>query len=223
MKTRILMSVLAIGLSIALIGGATMAWFTDEAEVPEATFTAGTVEIDVDGPFDGNMEGFVAENVNPGDEYEVKWVIRNAGTKDAEIRVSLNGLWEATDDQNLLERLVDGNQEYLTSVLNGELEEEKVVDWEIEGFNDIWKIYKDSDGEEWLYYADGPLKGTYGREEEEEDEITLTLKITFDGPDMDNKYMDAKFTVEGFVEAIQASNDAPAEVWGGYWNPESEV
>ena len=45
MKTRILMSVLAIGLSIALIGGATMAWFTDEAGPVEATFTAGTVDI----------------------------------------------------------------------------------------------------------------------------------------------------------------------------------
>ena len=32
MKTKILMSVLAIGMAIALISGATMAWFTAEAD-----------------------------------------------------------------------------------------------------------------------------------------------------------------------------------------------
>ena len=44
-KTRIFTSLLAIAFAAAMIGGATMAWFTAEAEGPEATFTAGTVNI----------------------------------------------------------------------------------------------------------------------------------------------------------------------------------
>jgi predicted ribosomally synthesized peptide with SipW-like signal peptide len=93
MKTKILMSVLAIGLAIALIGGATMAWFTDRVEMEPAVFTAGTVEIAVNGPYDGELDVFEAENVNPGDNYSVKWVIENAGTKKAELRVSLEEVW----------------------------------------------------------------------------------------------------------------------------------
>jgi len=44
-KTKIFMSMLVIALAAALVGGATMAWFTDEATNVGNTFTAGTVDI----------------------------------------------------------------------------------------------------------------------------------------------------------------------------------
>ena len=226
MKTRILMSVLAIGLSIALIGGATMAWFTDEADVPEATFTAGTVDIEVtEGEtFISGLNSANFDNVNPGDEYEVNWTIKNMGTKDAEIRIFLEAVWEPVLEGDLLNRLLNefgiGTREDLKEKLKEEIG--PVIDYEIEGMDDYWEIYKDGEDKSWLYYVGGPLDGTYGREEEEVDEIELTLEIEFVGEKMDNKYMGATFTVDGLVEAIQASNDAPAEVWGGDWAEQTE-
>lgn len=41
-------TVIAVALSAALVGGATLAWFTDQKEIAQATFQAGTVEIDAD-------------------------------------------------------------------------------------------------------------------------------------------------------------------------------
>jgi predicted ribosomally synthesized peptide with SipW-like signal peptide len=48
MKSKLTMGVFALALVAALIAGATSAWFTAEAEVPEVEFTAGTLEINVD-------------------------------------------------------------------------------------------------------------------------------------------------------------------------------
>lgn len=215
MKTRILMSVLAIGLSIALIGGATMAWFTDEAEVPEATFTAGTVEIDVDGSFDGEMNDFVAGNVNPGDSYDVKWDIKNNGTKKAQIRISLDDIWESiTDDDDLKARLLseyvcDDDVELLAKLNTENLD--TVPGIEINGLGTIWKEVTES-GQKWLYYYDE------SKLEDERyfgvgDTVTLSLTVTFDGTDMDNKYMGATYKIRGNVEAVQASNHAPYHQW----------
>ena len=44
-----LVSLLVIALAAAVIGGATMAWFTDSAESKDVTFTAGTLDITVSG------------------------------------------------------------------------------------------------------------------------------------------------------------------------------
>jgi predicted ribosomally synthesized peptide with SipW-like signal peptide len=41
MKSRMLISMLVIALAAAVIGGATMAWFTDEDTAGPVTFTAG--------------------------------------------------------------------------------------------------------------------------------------------------------------------------------------
>ena len=49
MKKKMLLIILSVAVCIALIGGATMAWFTSEAETNDAVFTAGTVEIEADG------------------------------------------------------------------------------------------------------------------------------------------------------------------------------
>ncbi|MGI6703790.1 MAG: TasA family protein [Clostridia bacterium] len=89
MKTRILMSVLAIGLSIALIGGATMAWFTSESEPLATAFTAGTVEIERDATWGGVIDG----NWNPGDIDDLAAKFLYTGTKDAFVRVKVELGW----------------------------------------------------------------------------------------------------------------------------------
>ncbi len=202
MKTKILMSVLAIGMAIALIGGATMAWFTDEAEVTPAEFTAGTVIVDADGPEYFPAEGKFFENVNPGDCGRVEWTIINEGTKAAEIRVKLEEAWE--DDGLSTENF------FYAPAPNS--------DWVM--------YYEEEEGEDkgiWLYYTGGPVAGTYGLGEGEAPEsVELELVVYFDGELTDDTYQGKKFELSGKVYAIQASNDAPLEVWGEAWDVVTE-
>jgi len=197
MKTRILMGVLAIVMAAALIAGATMAWFTDSAEVPTAQFTAGTVEVNVDEEPDfQTMEGRSINNVNPGDCARVTWKIINEGTKKAELRVKLDEAWE------------------------DELSTENVYYAPVEGSK--WVMY-DEDGEIWLYYTGGPVRGTYNYENNDPENplepvtVELTLVVAFDGPATGNEYQGKEFTLSGEVQAIQATNGAPAAEWGDAW------
>ncbi len=82
---KLLISILSVALGAALIYGATMAWFTDEADVAETTFTAGTVDITAAGSFDADT--YNIENVNPGDDFSGSWTFKNAGTKRIMLRI----------------------------------------------------------------------------------------------------------------------------------------
>ena len=49
--------------------------------------------------------------------------------------------------------------------------------------------------------------------------VKLRLVVYFDGELTDDEYQAAVFTINGDVEAVQASNGAPASVWGAEgWN-----
>ena len=219
MKTKILMSVLARGTAIALTGGATMAWCPDRLEMEPTVFTAGTVEIDVDGPFDGELDelqAFEAENVNPGDKYSVKWVIKNAGTKKAELRVSLEEVWYIDEEDYAVlgarfERLKEEYEvlsiEDLEALLD--VDETPIISFDEEE----WALRKDDEGT-WLYYIAGPVDAG--------NSVDLLLDVYFEPAETDNKYMGAKFKLGGFVDAIQASNGAPKSEWDPAWSAVKE-
>ena len=59
LQRKMLMSIASVLVLVALIAGATMAWFTD-SETVAATFTAGTVDVGINEPTD-------IEIINPGD------------------------------------------------------------------------------------------------------------------------------------------------------------
>lgn len=86
MKSRMLISMLVIALVAAVIGGGTMAIFTDNAELGEAEFVAGTVKVSADG-------GVKVPNWNPGDEDEFEFCIENEGSKDAYVRTCWEASW----------------------------------------------------------------------------------------------------------------------------------
>ncbi len=204
MKTKILMSVLAIGLAVALIGGATSAWFTDKADIAEAEFTAGTVEVRDGKIVDTPSATF--KNINPGDTRTVKWEIKNIGTKKAEFRVKLDKRWFIDRDDYKVsdERFERLKKEYGVNSRSGleALMNTKYVTFE--PANNNW-VKKGN----WLYYVKGPV--------EKNEKVELELDVTFDGKKIDNRYMGAKFALDGVVEAVQASNDAPKDVWGENW------
>ena len=211
MKRKIWFSFLLIALSAAMIGGATMAWFTAEADAPAATFKTGTVKVRAD-----KGEEFIAtpaekyfDNVNPGDCATVTWNIVNTGTKAIELRVLLEKAWLGNVD------LPEDNVHYAPRPDSG------------------WVMYKadklDENGdpvigydgkkekEIWLYYVNGPVPGTYGGTSEAERTVSLPVVVAFDGAATGNEYQNKRFSLTGTVYAIQASNGAPAAEWDPAW------
>ncbi len=95
MNRRTILSLAIILLAVASVGGATMAWFTDEATVSN-TFSAGTFEITaVDGWQGLGTDDWV--NVNPGDCNKKDFTITNLGSKHALIRLKWDGEWNFTE------------------------------------------------------------------------------------------------------------------------------
>jgi len=90
-KIKVYISLAVILLAVTAVGGATMAWFTDQSDPIDNTFTAGTVEIEA-----GWQSGFaklVEENWNPGDCTDLGLCVINEGTKAVKLRAQFNGYW----------------------------------------------------------------------------------------------------------------------------------
>jgi predicted ribosomally synthesized peptide with SipW-like signal peptide len=195
MKSRMLVSLLVIALAAAVIGGATMAWFTDEAEVSDVTFTAGTVDIEV------TNDPTSFENVNPGDCYDISATIKNEGSKAVVLKL---------DD-------ITGVFKYATQAgaIPGGVPDMSLIDITVIGENasDWVIVFKGEEGADVhdlsnyvIYYNGAPI--------ENDGTVTLVLKVCFDGPGMDNDYQGATLELNGTFYAIQASNFAPYHEWG---------
>ncbi|MEW6622095.1 MAG: TasA family protein [Bacillota bacterium] len=215
MKTKIALSAVLILLAAALIAGATSAWFTDDTVVPAAEFVAGTVVVDADLLTEGDVPGKIFTNVNPGDCYGVCWEITNEGTKAAQLRVKLDKEWIATTNQALIAKI---EAEFGEGVLD-DLSTDNVIYTPVAGSD--WVMYQDGD-DIWLSYEAGPVRGTYNAQNPSEPldpaSVQLCLAILFKGAETDNRYQNAEFILDGTVYAVQASNNAPVEVWGTDWN-----
>ncbi|MBS3887187.1 MAG: SipW-dependent-type signal peptide-containing protein [Dethiobacter sp.] len=78
MKSKMFMSMMVIALAAALVGGATMAWFTSQATNPANTFSAGTLIVGA-----GSQTYAVPiGNMAPGDVISGSFLVSNAGTLD---------------------------------------------------------------------------------------------------------------------------------------------
>jgi len=218
-------SFVVIALVAAVIGGASMAWFTAKAEAPAAEFTAGTVMIEAGAKFDVT-EGI--ENVNPGDCYCLGWYIKNTGSKAIELRVTgIYATWEW--DWEWLEPNWEAlcfSDEYATAedfrtAMEGNepaMGEDGNPAFVIPCLDSDWVLYLVFDngtvvGYE-LYYLGGPVDAG--------DTVQVCLCVVFDGELMGNIYQGAKLTLGGQVQAVQASNNAPSEVWEDAWDEVNE-
>ena len=78
MKRTILMSLLVIGAVVAVIVGATTAYFSDP-ETATGTFSAGTIDISVDGhnPWNGSFE---MKDLKPSETGTIEFKIHNTGS-----------------------------------------------------------------------------------------------------------------------------------------------
>jgi alternate signal-mediated exported protein len=190
MKKNILVSILVIAFAVTAISGATLAWFTAEADPIVNEFTAGTVNISAEEtvePID-----FMKENWNPGDCAEKEYTIINTGTKGIYVRVKLTGQWFEND------RVTPFTPDPDESVVALSVEEGST--WTQVG--DYW-------------YFDSSVLGTYTEENIDARTIKLALNVCLDGPNTGNQYQGKVFKLTAEFEAIQSSNNAVHDVWEG--------
>jgi hypothetical protein len=143
------------------------------------------------------MPGRFIDNVNPGDCATVCWEIENVGSKSADLRVKIEGVW-------------DGLGEFAEGEYEGD------VAFFIPAKESNW-VEKDG----WIYYQGGPVRGTYDYDADdgpdaealEPETVELCLVVAFDGPNMGNAYQGASYTLNGTVEAVQGTNGAADDLW----------
>ena len=198
-KSRIMMSLFVIALAAALIGGATMAWFTAKAEA-ENEFIAGTVLIDVDEIVTG--EGDI-ENVNPGDCFTKEFCLTNSGSKAIRLRMQFEDVWTFDKDflrDNWYSLCFDDDPDYVPTDEEIDAAIAAAVDpVTIEYITAGWV----DGGDGWWYYNNDIAPDVV--------DMAIYVNVCFDGEDMTNVYQAADYNIDIKFEAIQASNDAAEE------------
>ncbi len=108
MNKRIVTSLFVIALAAALVGGATMAWFTDSAKVEGNSFTAGTVVVNLDGDTTDGSAYFEVDNMAPGDGPIVKFIeVRNDGTLPIYFNVYIDDVVSTAPNGGKIEDVLD--------------------------------------------------------------------------------------------------------------------
>ncbi len=222
MKKRGILSVLIIVLAIVAVGGATMAWFTDQSDPIENVFTAGTVIIKAGEEITAGKD--TMDNWNPGDCAKKEFTITNKGTKSIELRGKIETQWyvwtgDEEDKVPYDSEDPDPRWEEWTPDHDGEDYDDAVVVTFDAANSGNWSEDPNEPGI-W-YYADGPIDGTF--DDQTETEVKLTLDVCLDGPKADNQYQGKVFTLTATFQAIQASH-ADEWNWDDFetYNPEEE-
>jgi len=184
MKKRWILSMVIVILAVAAVGGATMAWFTDQSDPIENVFTAGTVEIEADEEIIG--EGINMDNWNPGDCVEKEFEITNKGTKRIVLRGIVTEQWYEFDGTEWVEWTPEpagSNAAKVTLVGTG---------------------WTEDPADSGIWYYDGEIAGTYP--DNPEASVFLRFRVCLDGPEADNQYQGKRYIMSVTFQAIQASH-----------------
>lgn len=149
MDKKILASMLIIGVVSMLLGAGTVSYFSDTETSTGNTFTAGTLDLKVDGVDDPSVMSITLSNMKPGDDTGYyKWVLKNAGTLPGKVSVTFSVIVNYENGQNEPEALVDPT----TGDLEGELGQylkPGVEIWLVEGMEGV-TIIERNDAEGWF-------------------------------------------------------------------------
>jgi predicted ribosomally synthesized peptide with SipW-like signal peptide len=203
MKSRLLVSLMVIAMAAALIGGATMAWFTDEAQTNPVTFTAGTLLIDMTDPVvtTDNFDQARLDRLNPGDIWEYEFEVENVGTK------SFNwGIYVCWQDDVLSEaeraEMFGDREGFGGSPLS-----EKI----------LWTVYVDYGTGEEVFLEDqllpaegGPLGALMEALPAGSEPVKFRIVAELPGEGTGNAYQGSGMDLVLGVKAWQTTNNAPA-------------
>lgn len=201
LQRKMLMSIASVLVLVALIAGATMAWFTD-SETVAATFTAGTVEVGITDPTDidivnpGDIINFGAEedagyiyDLEEGQgSYDRVLQITYEGSKAAYVRVLVDAAWaEDLSSENLSLEGVEGSP---------------------------WVLQEATVDGKYVFLLDGILNGSgedFGDYDLAEVQ-NVPFIVTIDGAGTGNDYQGVALDMEFEVQAVQAANVDPNAV-----------
>jgi len=91
MERSILISAMTIGLVAVMVSAGTIAYFNDTETSEGNTFTAGTLDLKVDGQDDPNVVSVSLSDMKPGDSTGYyKWVLKNVGTLSGKLSATFS-------------------------------------------------------------------------------------------------------------------------------------
>lgn len=205
LQRKMIMSIASVLVLVALIAGATMAWFTDSESVA-ATFTAGTVNVGINDPLDlpivnpgdkinfgtaedlGYYHNAGGDGIAPQGGYDRILKIEYTGTKAAYVRVLVDAKWANT-------QLANGN----------------ITMTPVAGSN--WDYVGMVDGK-YAFQLNGILNGSV--EKIGVYEIANVANVPFilniDGATTGNEYQGMGITMNVEVQAVQAANVNPGAI-----------
>lgn len=201
LQRKMLMSIASVLVLVALIAGATMAWFTD-SETVAATFTAGTVDVGINEPTDIDI-------VNPGD-------IINFGAEE-----NSEYIYDSEEGQGSYDRVLqityDGSKAAYVRVLVDaawaeDLSSENLSLEGVEG--SPWVLQDEMVDGKYVFLLDGILNGSgeeFGDYDLAEVQNVLFI-VTIDGAGTGNDYQGVALDMEFEVQAVQAANVDPNAV-----------
>ncbi|MBI2031175.1 MAG: hypothetical protein HYT08_01035 [Candidatus Levybacteria bacterium] len=103
---KIALSLLSIVSALAIVGGATFAYFSDTANSTNNTFTAGTLDVEItdqnaDTPFQSET---IISNWAPSNQTFVNFDVKNFGSLPVNLRGFATGTWgdSGLDSQNMV-------------------------------------------------------------------------------------------------------------------------
>lgn len=199
LQRKMLMSIASVLVLVALIAGATMAWFTD-SETVAATFTAGTVDVGITDPTDidivnpGDIINFGAEEddgynyVRGQGSYDRELQITYEGSKDAYVRVLVGAGWATEDEESVLP--------------NTNISIQDVA-------GDNWILLPGQVDGKYVFELNGILNGSgegFG-DFDLADVANLPFTVTINGAGTGNAYQGAALDMDFEVQAIQAANN----------------
>ena len=195
------MSIASVLVLVALIAGATMAWFTD-SETVAATFTAGTVDVGINEPTNIDI-------VNPGD------IINFGAEEDSEYN------YDSEEGQGSYDRVLqityDGSKAAYVRVLVDaawaeDLSSENLSLEGVEG--SPWVLQDEMVDGKYVFLLDGILNGSgedFGDYDLAEVQ-NVPFIVTIDGAGTGNDYQGVALDMEFEVQAVQAANVDPNAV-----------
>ena len=199
LQRKMLMSIASVLVLVALIAGATMAWFTD-SETVAATFTAGTVDVGINEPTDIDI-------VNPGD------IINFGAEEDSEY------LYE--DGQGSYDRVLQITYEgskaaYVRVLVDAKWAEDlSSENLSLEGVEESpWVLQDEMVDGKYVFLLDGILNGSgedFGDYDLAEVQ-NVPFIVTIDGAGTGNDYQGVALDMEFEVQAVQAANVDPNAV-----------
>ncbi len=117
---RILYSVLSIAALAVLVGGATFAYFSDTETSNGNTFTAGTLDLLVDGS-NNNVVKFNVTNMRPGNQPKASYLLHNNGTLKGYL--DLENISVTNNENSCVEPEVEAGDTTCGTVGDGELQD----------------------------------------------------------------------------------------------------